>query len=387
MAKRSPERLSPAEQKMQRSEELDPVAAPTAHHTAWIDDKQLSMFVLLSFTAGAIYLTYIIFRPFLTALFVALVMAIAFFPLHKRVARRVHNSDAAALITTVLAMLFVLVPFTLVSARLAIEVTSTIRSVLQQVGDARTWPDQLNSLIEQTAQRTGVPAAQLKTDISVRGRELGVFALGFAAALAQRFAQQLMTVLLASCFLFSLLRSGDELRSGALSILPLSPNRARELAVAVNQGIVANIYGMFTVGVTEGILIAIGFWLAGLRSPLLWGTIATVLSCLPVVGVSLVWIPGCIVLAVRGNWTSAVLLFIWGLIVVSTADGIVRPRVVSGRVKINSLLITLSLMGGLSVFGAIGFFVGPVVVVLLASLLRILREEHASVQESRNRAA
>jgi predicted PurR-regulated permease PerM len=89
----------------------------------------------------------------------------------------------------------------------------------------------------------------------------------------------------------------------------------------------------------------------------------------------------------RGNWTFAILLFVWGVLVVATADGILRCRVVSGRVKVNPLLITLALMGGVSVFGPIGFFAGPVVVVLLVSLIRILREEHASVYESRQRVA
>jgi predicted PurR-regulated permease PerM len=141
------------------------------------------------------------------------------------------------------------------------------------------------------------------------------------------------------------------------------------------------------VGLAEGILIAIGFWLLGLRSPLVWGVIASVLSILPYVGVSLIWLPGCILLAVSGNWANAILLGFWGLIVVSTADGIVRCRVISGRVKTNSLLITLSLMGGLAVFGPIGFFVGPVVLVVFASLIRILREEHANARGARNQAA
>jgi predicted PurR-regulated permease PerM len=151
--------------------------------------------------------------------------------------------------------------------------------------------------------------------------------------------------------------------------------------------VVANIYGMVAVGLAEGILIAIGFWLLGVRSPLVWGAIAAVLSVLPYVGVTLVWVPGCILLALRGDWVNAILLALWGLIVVSTADGIVRCRVISGRVKTNSLLITLSLMGGLAVFGPIGFFVGPVVVVVFASLIRILREEHANVRGPRNQAA
>ena len=363
----------------------DPAAMPTLG--AWINDRQLSVFVLVSLTAGALYLTYLIFRPFLAALFVALIMSITFFPLHRWVRRRISNSYLAALITTLAAILFILVPVALVTARVAVEITTFAGSFIQESGVRDSWPHRMDSLVERVSEEMGVPAEQVKSGISNKSRELGRGLIALASSIAQRFFRQMMTVLLGSVFLFSILRHSDELRIGALSLLPLSPQRARELATAVNEGVIANVYGMFAVGIGEGILIALGFWLTGLPSPLLWGVVATVLSCLPVVGVSLVWVPGCIVLALRGNWTYAILLFFWGLVVVSTSDGILRCHVVSGRVKVNSLLITLSLMGGLAVFGAIGFFVGPVVVVLLGSLIRILREEHASVHESKIRAA
>jgi predicted PurR-regulated permease PerM len=352
-----------------------------------MDDKQLSFILLACLFVGALYLTYIIFRPFLAALFLALVLAITFFPLHKRIVHRVRNANAAALITTSLAIVIILVPVILVSVRLSAEIINIYRSVLQPLGSPAGWPDRLDPLIEQAAERTGVPAGQLKADITLRMSAVGSWLLGFASSLGGRFAQQMMTTALAFTFLFSILRDSDDFQLGVVCILPLSPQRARELAATVNDAIIANIYGMLAVGVAEGILITIGFWIAGLGSPLLWGAIATVLSCLPAVGVSLVWVPACVVLALRGNWTSAILLFVWGLIVVAASEGIVRSRVVSGRVKINSLLITLSLLGGLAVFGAIGFLVAPVVLALVAALLRILREEHASVNESRNRAA
>jgi predicted PurR-regulated permease PerM len=387
LVRRSAEALQPERPILRNPDELEPVAPPPAPSSSWTDDKQLSLFVLLGLTAIAGYLTYIIFRPFLTALVVAIVMAIAFSPPHRWISRKVRNRYIAALLTTVLAMLLVLVPFLLVSVKLAIDINSNYRSFLNEFGNTANWPAQLDPVIEQVAEKTGMPAGQLRAKINRRARELGTRLVGIAGTIAQRFAQQMMTLLLGSVFLFSLLRSSDELRAGALSVLPLSTNRARELATTVNQGVIANIYGMVAVGIAEGILIAIGFWVTGLRSPLVWGAIATIFSVLPYVGVSLVFMPACVLLALRGHWANAIILAIWALIVVSTADGIIRCSVISGRVKANSLLITLSLMGGLAVFGPIGFFVGPVVVVVFASLIRMLREEHGSVRAARNQAA
>jgi predicted PurR-regulated permease PerM len=130
-------------------------------------------------------------------------------------------------------------------------------------------------------------------------------------------------------------------------------------------------------------LIAFGFWIAGVNSPLVWGAVAIVLSCLPFVGVSLVWIPACIVLALRGNWTNAILLLAWCAVVVSTVEGVVRSSIVSGRTKVNSMLVMLSIMGGVAAFGAVGIFAGPVVLVLVGTLVRILREEHAITRQVR----
>jgi predicted PurR-regulated permease PerM len=123
--------------------------------------------------------------------------------------------------------------------------------------------------------------------------------------------------------------------------------------------------------------------MTGLSSPLFWGAFAIVLSCVPFVGVSLVWLPACAFLALRGNWANAILLLAWCDVVVVTAEGMVRSNVVSGSAKVNSMLIMLSIMGGVAAFGAVGIFVGPVLLVLVGTLVRIPREEHAMARESR----
>jgi predicted PurR-regulated permease PerM len=366
---------------------VEPRPLPPIQSSAWTSDKQLSLLVLIGLTFAAAYLTYIIFRPFLTALFIAIIMALTSDPLHKWVSRKIRNRTLAALTTTALVIFAVLIPITVVGAKITIEAIGNYRSVLNQLSNTATWPERLDPLIEEAAEQTGLPPAQLKAEIVRRARDWGARLIAGAGTIAQRFGQQMLVLLLGAIFLFPLIRSSDELRVGALDALPLPRERTRELAVAISQGVIANIYGMLAVGVCEGILIAIGFRLVGLSSPLMWGAVATVLSFLPVVGVSLVWISGCIFLSLHEQWLSAILLGLWGLIVVSAADGIVRGRVISGRVKTNSLVVTLSLMGGLAVFGPIGFFVGPVTVVVLASLLRILREEHAAAHGARNPAA
>ena len=370
----------PAEESSPAAGAAKRATTPTAQLSGW-QDRRLSYHTLLILTAGVAYLTYITFRPFMKALFVALILAIAFSPLHKRFSRMFRNASIAALVTTALAVLLILVPFVLMKVRLAVEATKIYTSVLQPLGNPATWP-RMDPVIKRAADAIGTPPEQLKADIEIRTRELGKRILGFVASLGQQFFEEMTSIVIAPIFLFPLLRSSDEFRLGALSMLPLSANRAHELATAVYQGVIADIYGMVYVALAEGIMIALGFWIAGLSSPLIWGSVAVVLSCLPLVGVSLVWVPACALLALRGNWTSAVLLLIWCVIVVSICEGSVRSAVVGGRTKVNSMLISLSIMGGVVTFGPIGIFAGPVLLVVLAALVRIFREEHMALEES-----
>ena len=385
LSKPSAEELAQAEPGVPNGEAIDPVASQ-AVLAAWIEDTQLSVYVLLILTAGAAYLTYLIFRPFLKSLFVALVMTIVFFPVYRWFSRRLHSPYFAALTTTALALIIVLVPVILISARLAAEATNVYSSVLGAAGNPATWSSRFDPLLDEAAHLTGIPVAKLKTDIALYARQLGSWSFGMGTSFGRRFAQQMITIALAFVFLFPMLRNSDEFRVGALTMLPLSRQRARELAMAVNQGVIADVYGVIAVGIAEGVLIAFGFWITGLSSPLVWGAVAAVLSCLPFIGVCLLWIPACVVLALRGNWTSAIVLFVWCALVVSTAEGMVRSSVVSGRARVNSMLVMLSIMGGVAAFGGVGMFVGPVLMVVVGTLVRILREEHASALESRIRA-
>jgi predicted PurR-regulated permease PerM len=155
-------------------------------------------------------------------------MAIVFFPLHKRFRRVFRNANIAALVTTLLAILLILVPIVLINIRLAVEAKNIYTSLLQPLGNPATWP-QMDPVIQKAAETIGTSPEQLKADIEIRARETGGRLLAVVASFSQRFLQSMANIAIASIFLFPLLRSSDEFRHGALSMLPLSPNRARDL--------------------------------------------------------------------------------------------------------------------------------------------------------------
>lgn len=355
----------------------------------YTEDRRFSFVVLVILTGGALYVAYIIYRPFLTSLFMALVLTIAFFPMHAWIARRVRSANVAALITETMIALFVLVPLILISIKLLAETASLFNSLSQQQWTTAVWSGHfswLSKAVDRIGQHVGIPPQQLKATITDRARTFGTSLLGMVSWVARGLAQQIATAVLTLLILFFFLRDREEYSRGIVGMLPLPPGRAQQLASAFHETVLANTYGMLVVGALQGALVAIGFWMTGLRAPLLWGGVATILSFLPRGAPALVWIPGVIVLAAQGSWVKAIALFVWGVVLVTGADLVVRDKVIGECIKASKLLILLSMFGGLRVFGALGIIAGPVVLALVTVLLRMVREEYGSLREARELA-
>ena len=123
----------------------------------------------------------------------------------------------------------------------------------------------------------------------------------------------------------------------------------------------ATVKGTLVIGIIQGTLAGIAFWVAGIEGAALWGTIMTVLSIIPGIGSALVWVPAVIILFVMGEYFTATLLAAWCAAVVGTIDNFLRPVLVGRDAKMPDLLILIGTLGGLFLFGPIGFIVGPIV--------------------------
>jgi predicted PurR-regulated permease PerM len=114
--------------------------------------------------------------------------------------------------------------------------------------------------------------------------------------------------------------------------------------------------------------------ITGLPSPVVFGVIAALTALLPFGGTALVWVPAAIVLATQDHWGWAIFMVVWGALLVSLVDNFVRPWLVSGRADVSTLTVFIGVLGGLAAFGAIGLFLGPVVLALIIALIRFVLE-------------
>jgi predicted PurR-regulated permease PerM len=147
------------------------------------------------------------------------------------------------------------------------------------------------------------------------------------------------------------------------------------LFTGIRDSIVANLYGILAVGVAQGLLTGAALAILRVPSALLLGLTAAVCSLIPIAGTAVVWVPAAIYLMATGHLLKAMILILWGALVVGTVDNIIRPLVIGSRVELHPLLLLLALLGGLQAFGFIGLFIGPLVISLIAALTIMLKEE------------
>ena len=203
------------------------------------------------------------------------------------------------------------------------------------------------------------------------------FVVARAGAIFSNVAEFLLDLTLALFATFFVLRDGDDIMRAIRRLLPMEPPQREELISRTRDLIWAGVLSSAAVAGLQGVLGGIAFAIVGIEGPVFWGVLMAFFCLLPF-GAWVIWLPAAVILAFDGHMTRALILSGLGIGAVSTADNILRPALLSGRVHINGLVIFVSLLGGLAVFGLLGIVLGPVLVATALSLLNTyLNHEHA----------
>jgi len=183
--------------------------------------------------------------------------------------------------------------------------------------------------------------------------------------------------------LFFVLRDGPALARQVVRMLPIEQRRRTLLWQHLSDVTRAVFLGIGLTALAQGVLLGVGFWIAGLPSPLVFGVLGVILALIPMVGPALLWIPAAAWLATRGDYGHAIFLALWGALFIGLVDNFLRPLLISGRAEVPTLAVFVGVMGGLAAFGFIGLFVGPIVLGLLVALFRF--EAELNTVADRNR--
>jgi predicted PurR-regulated permease PerM len=343
------------------------------------DGLNATTVLLTGLTAIFVYLCYLLFRPYAAPILFALVLAIIFHPLHSYSRRLVHSRSAAALISMLLAVVLTAAPMFYLVMAVRHELADLYRMLATKSADAGGVTAYLIQALQRSlawsASHFPFPQFDVR-EVVVRRIEIASASLVSVGAGLLRNVLSFVADAVIACFvLFFLFRDGESLLENVSSMMPLGPGRFDELKRRISATVVANFYGGIAVGVAQGGLTALAFWVLGIDSPVLWGLVTAVFSLLPVVGSAAVWVPAAIVLLFTGQFIKALILLAFGTAVIGVADNIVRPWVVSEKVRLHTVYVFFALLGGLQVFGVMGLFLGPVILSVTAALAGMLQEE------------
>ncbi len=179
--------------------------------------------------------------------------------------------------------------------------------------------------------------------------------------------------------MFFFLMRGPALVDSALRYLPLDEDDRTELAERGLTVTKATLKSILVIGILQGLLVTLAFWVLGLAGAAFWGTVVLILSAIPGLGSAIVWLPTSIYLLAIGQTVDAIALLVWGALVVGLIDNILRPRMVGEETRIPDLLILLSILGGIAAFGVVGIVIGPILAAVFLTALDIYRTAFADI--------
>ena len=358
-------------------------APPPPKSTGVLADRQALQrlfIVLLALGVSAVFLWMI--RGYLGALFLAGVLAMFLMPLQTGLARLLFGwRNVAASLVLIIAIFVVLIPLIsilIIVADQAVEVSGIVIPWVQgQVAAVRAegmaalpeWLPFRDSIAPYQADITG-QIAQLAS--SVGG--LVVDALRGATSGTLGAFLNLVVLLFA---LFFFLTRGREIAQGGLRLLPLPAEDRALLAERALSTIRATVKGTFVIAIIQGTLTGAALAVAGVPGAVFWGTVTVVLSVIPGIGPPLVWGPAGIWLIASGDYVAGGALIAWGALVIGVIDNLLRPRLVGQDAKLPDLMILVSTLGGLALFGPIGLIVGPVIAALFAAVWYLYAQSYA----------
>ena len=339
---------------------------------------------LLIVLAIALYLCWQMVQPFVNVILWATVLAVVFYPLHRRIRERVVNPAGAAIVSTLLVVVLILLPATFITVAVVRELAGAADSLqtgVQKLSDASTIPG-LGWVLEKTRGYVTIDPVEARKFLAERLQVWGAALAASTLVVVGGAVGAVVQMVLVVFTLFYMFRDGERIRHSVYDILPLQRIQMHDISSRTRDVIAATIYGVLAISAIQGTLGFLIFWILGIPSPLLWGVVMFFLSMIPMAGAFLVWVPAAAYLALTGAYLKAAILVGWGVLVISSIDNFLSPRLVGRRARLHELLIFFSVLGGLEVFGILGLVLGPVVVAITLALIEMVRQSFKPPSET-----
>ena len=325
--------------------------------------KKLSIYILLGIL---LVLAVLLLWPIATALITGLLLAYIFHPVYKKVLRLVKEKNISALIVLLLVVLVIFVPLWFL-----------FPAIVKEIFDFYLYIQKLDvssflKIIFPALSSSNL-LANVTTSINTFISKIISATLSSASNILLNIPNLLLKAAIVLFVFFFGMRDAALLENYVISLSPFSKATEAELAKKFKDITNSVIWGHIIVGILQGVLTGIGLFVLGIPNALIFTLIAIFASIIPILGAWLVWIPASVYLIASGHVTSGIILFLYGAIVISWIDNVIRPYIVSKKAQISSAVVLVGMLGGLLVFGILGLIIGPLILAYLLLLLDAYR--------------
>jgi predicted PurR-regulated permease PerM len=340
-------------------------------------------FVLL---IAILYGVWLILSPFLKAITWAAILAILVYPVYAWLLKVLRGrASGAALILIVLITLLVVLPGFRIAGFLSNETVDLVKSLGSllngegtEVWKQKPWVQELTRWWDRLGVELAVFDLQVNwKELLLQGAKLSSGALvAQVTGVAQNLFLFVANFIIMLLTLFFFLRDGAAFCYRLRRLLPMDQEYQERLFQNIVNSLSAVVHGCLVVAMIQGLLAGLAYWFLGVPFSVLWGVVTAFAALLPVGGSTLVTVPATIYLFLKGETINSVLLLIWSIGVVGVVDNILKPIFIGTRLKLPIVFLFFGILGGLAVFGALGFILGPMLLALLAALLDLYIEEY-----------
>src|SRR5688572_401534 len=341
-----------------------------------MSSKKVGDWVLLAALAVILYFCFRILEPFLLAIFIALILSTLLAPIYGMLEKKLggRRSLAALLVCLGLAVT-ILIPLVLLSVSLADQANDayqrlkdpeTLRNIESWLAPGRTRLTRIQTWLPASIKLDNL---QIGARLGAQAQQIGVAVLAVATTFATGVFNVLIDYFLMTIVLFFLLRDFDYFANSVRLISPLSDQQELLFVERFRAVTRATVLGNLATALTQGTISGLIFFTLGLPSPILWGSLTALLSLVPMVVTALIWVPWAIYLFATGSPVKAIIFLVLQIVIVGGVDNILRPLLIEGSVRMHTLLVFFSILGGITYFGILGMFFGPLIFAIAVTLL------------------
>ena len=316
-------------------------------------------------------------KPFAYPIFWAAVIAGIFGPLYKRINRRLRKPNVSTAIMVLLVVFVILLPLAFVASVLlaqAVDMYSALR-------DTAAMKERAHTLFElfkgnPTFEKLELDEVTLTEKFYGVAEGISRYIVGYLTDLTQNTLLLIVNFVVMLYCLFFFIRDGDRLLRGSLYILELKDEIGNRIYERFASTARATLKGTLIIGLIQGTMGGVLFWAVGIENAIVWGVIMILTAMIPGIGCAIIWAPAALILLATGHLWQGIVIVAVGSLVISSVDNILRPVLVGKDTQMHPLLIFLSTLGGIAVFGISGFVIGPIITALLSTLWEIYEKHY-----------